>query len=488
MKLLLHLATIFLLIPSALSGIKTLKDHFIGEPNKSFRNDTQTVDALPPEFHKENTVTNDLMAGEEDEEDYLDLDKIFEEPDDYSDIIDIAPESLDSDTKRGNILKLFSGKSRIQRLNIINADFGCNLYRSVRDSTSASENILISPVAISISMATMSLGLRGKTLQEVMSVLGFEDFVNASSQYDIGTIHNLFRKLNQRLFRHYFGYTLRSVNDLYVQDHFPIHPDFTNKTKEFYFAEIQSADFSDPDFLSRVNQRILKLSKGLIKDALLHVNPELLMLILNCIYFKGTWEIKFPVEQTQNLNFRLNENKVVKVPMMKTKGNFLVATDHKLDCEVLQLPYIGNISMLIVIPNKLSGMKLLEKQLTPQVVERWHSIMTNRTREVFLPRFRIERNYDLTQVLSSMGIKDLFNFGNFSGISDLNLNVGLFKHQGTITVNEEGTEAAAVTVVGFMPLSTQTRFIVDRPFNFFIYEHHTKCLLVMGKVVDPTKL
>ncbi|XP_030075459.1 heparin cofactor 2 [Microcaecilia unicolor] len=492
MKLLLHLAAISLLIPLATSGVKHMMEHFTGEPEAlllhgSHRNNTQTVDALPLEFHKENTVTNDLMAEEEEEEDYLDLDKILGESDDYSDIIDATPEGLDSDTKRGNILELFSGKSRIQRLNILNADFGFNLYRSLKDTTSASENILVSPVAISISMATMSLGLRGKTLQEVMLVSGFEDFVNASSQYDIMTIHNLFRKLTHRLFRRNFGYTLRSVNDLYMQDHFSIHPTFTNKIKEFYFAEIQSVDFSDPAFISRANQRILKLSKGLIKEALVHVQPALLMLILNCVYFKGTWEIKFPVEQTENLNFRLNERQVVKVPMMKTKGNFLVTADHELDCGVLQLPYIGNISMLIVMPHTLSGMKLLEKQLTPQVVERWQSIMANRTREVFLPRFRLEKNYDMTQVLTSMGIKDLFNFGNFSGISDKSINVGLFKHQGTITVNEEGTEAAAVTTVGFMPLSIQARFVADRPFLFLIYEHRTKCLLFMGRVADPTK-
>lgn len=94
--------------------------------------------------------------------------------------------------------------------------------------------------------------------------------------------------------------------------------------------------------------------------------------------FPGSWVNKFPMEMTHNHNFRLNEREVVKVSMMQTKGNFLAANDQELDCDVLQLEYVGGISMLIVVPHKLSGMKTLETQLTPQVVERWQKSMTNR--------------------------------------------------------------------------------------------------------------
>lgn len=123
--------------------------------------------------------------------------------------------------------------------------------------------------------------------EQVHSILHFKDFVNASSKYEIMTIHNLFRKLTHRLFRRKFGYTLRSVNDLYVQKQFPILDDFKTKVKEYYFAEAQAADFSDPVFISKTNNHILKLTKGLIKDALENIDPATQMMILNCIYFKG---------------------------------------------------------------------------------------------------------------------------------------------------------------------------------------------------------
>lgn len=92
----------------------------------------------------------------------------------------------------------------------------------------------------------------------------------------------------------------------------------------------------------------------------------------------GTWEKKFPVEMTHKRSFRVNDKLSVKVPMMQTKASFLAATDDELECGILQLPYVGNISMLIVLPHKPSGMNTLEKQLTPMVVERWQKSMTNR--------------------------------------------------------------------------------------------------------------
>ncbi|XP_040859883.1 heparin cofactor 2 [Ochotona curzoniae] len=447
----------------------------------------QSVPLLPADFHKENTVTNDWIPEGEEDDDYLDLDKILGEDDNYIDIIDVVSPT-DVEASEGNILQLFQGKSRIQRLNILNAKFAFQLYRTLNEQAHASENILLAPVGISTAMGMISLGLRGETHEQVHATLHFRDFINASSKYEVLTVHNLFHKLTHRLFRRNFGYTLRSVNDLYVQRQFPIREDFQAKVREYYFAEAQEADFSDPAFIAKANNHILKVTKGLIKGALDNIHPATQMMILNCIYFKGTWVNKFPVEMTFNHNFRLNEREVVKVSMMQTKGNFLAATDQELDCEVLQLEYVGGISMLIVVPHKLSGMKNLEAQLTPQVVERWQKSMTNRTRMVLLPKFKLEKNYNLVEALKSMGITELFDKnGNMSGISDQSITIDLFKHQGTITVNEEGTQAAAVTTVGFMPLSTQVRFTVDRPFLFLVYEHRTSCLLFMGRVANPVR-
>ncbi|KAM3940038.1 heparin cofactor 2 [Leptodactylus fuscus] len=483
---LLHLATSLLLISSALCGVKDLNEHFERSDGVS----SLGARGLPPQSElslQDDTVTNDLIPEGDDDEDYLDFDKIFGEEDDYSEIIDALPEIKGDDKTQGNIYELFPGKTRIQRLNFINAKFGFGLYRAIRENINATDNILLAPVGISTAMATISMGTKGDTQNEILSALGFKEFINASTKYEQNTLHSVFRKLTHRLFRRNFGYTLRSVNDIYIRKDFPINKDFQDNLKNFYYTEAQVGDFEDKAFLQKVNQRIQKLTKGLIKEALANLNPNILMLLINSIYFKGTWENKFPLEHTYNANFRVSEKEVVKVPMMKLKGSFLFAMDSELDCEVLQLPYVGNVSMLIVLPHKLSGMKLLEKQLSPHLIERWQKSMTNRTREVHLPRFKLEKTYNLKDALSSMGVKDLFTSrADFSGITDEDISIGLFQQQGSITVNEEGTVAAAVTVVGFTPLSIQTRFIADRPFLFLIYEYRTGCLIFFGKVANPS--
>lgn len=252
-------------------------------------NKNMSMSFLPANFHKENTVTNDWIPEGEEEEDYLDLEKLLSEDDDYIYIID-AVSPTDAESSDGNILQLFQGKSRIQRLNILNAKFAFNLYRALKDQATTSDNIFIAPVGISTAMGMLSLGLRGETHEEVHSVLHFKDFVNASSKYEIATIHNLFRKLTHRLFRRNFGYTLQSVNDLYIQKQFSIQEDFKAGMREFYFAEAQVADFSDPAFISKANNHILKLTKGLIKEALANIDSATQMMILNCIYFKGKYQ------------------------------------------------------------------------------------------------------------------------------------------------------------------------------------------------------
>lgn len=483
---LLYFTTSLLLISTALCGVKDIRDHY------ESRNGAVGARSASPqnaESLQDDTVTNDLIPEGDDEEDYLDFDKILgEDEEDYTDIIDVLPEVKSTEKIPGNIYELFPGKTRIQRLNIINANFGFDLYRSIKETTNATENILLAPVGVSTALATVSLGTKGQSQSQILSTLGFKDFINASSKYEILTVHEVFRKLTHRLFRRNFGYTLRAVSDLYIEKDFAIREDFQNNLKNYYFAEAQIGDFEDKAFLSKINQRIHKLTKGLIKEALSNLSPDLLLLLVNCIYFKGTWENKFPAEYTHNANFRVSDKEIVKVPMMKTKGNFLVAVDSELDCDVLQLPYVGNISMLIAMPHKLSGMKLLEKQLNSHVVEKWQKIMTNRTRDIYLPRFKLEKNYNLKDVLSNMGVKDVFTAkADFSGITNEDINIGLFQQQGSITVNEEGTQAASLTTVGFTPLSIQTRFIVDRPFLFFIYEHRTNCLIFCGRVSNPTK-
>ncbi|XP_029685578.1 heparin cofactor 2 [Takifugu rubripes] len=490
-----------LMVSPSLAGNIDLSSAF-SDPKpdpRGFEGAAVDIEAIPLEFHKENTVTTEILFDGFEDEDYIDFDKILSsdeyfEGDNIDDIatpapdIDIFAEPSDPKIRRARLLRLFQGQSRLQRLNIINARFGFNLYRSLRNTVNQSDNILLAPAGISIAIGMMSLGTGAGTHDQIYKAMGFSEFVNASHHYDNTTVHKLFRKLTHRLFRRNFGYKLRAVNDVYVKKDVAVKDVFRAETKAYYFAEPQSVNFRDPGFLDKANSRILKLTKGLIRQPLKSIDPNMVLMLLNYLYFKGTWEQKFPKENTHYRNFRVNEKTSVRVPMMINKGNYLAAADHELECDILQLPYTGNISMLIALPRKITGMRTLEQEISPTVVSKWFKNMTNRTREVVIPRFKLEQSYDLIENLQELGLTDMFkDSGDFSEMTSEKVSMNWLKHQGTITVNEEGTEAAALTQVGFMPLSSQIRFTVDHPFLFLIYEHRTDCLVFIGRVSNPSQ-
>lgn len=294
-----------LLSSPALAGVKDLSSHFEKEKLVDARGispdgGNTDIESIPLDFHRENTVTNDLPLEGLEDEDYLDFDKILAEgEDDYSEgdhideistpapHLDLFLEPSDPKIRRARLLRLFHGQTRLQRINVVNGRFGCRLYRKLRNRLNQTDNILLAPVGISIAMGMMSLGAGPTTQEQLYQTLGFAEFVNASSHYDNSTVHKLFRKLTHRLFRRNFGYTLRSVNDMYVKRNVQVQEAFRADAKTYYFAEPQSVDFADPAFLVKANQRIQKITKGLIKEPLKSVDPSMAVMLLNYLYFKG---------------------------------------------------------------------------------------------------------------------------------------------------------------------------------------------------------
>lgn len=201
--------------------------------------------------------------------------------------VDIFAEPTDPESRRARLQRLFHGRSRLQRLNVVNANFGLGLYRSVRNHLNQSDNILLAPAGISIAMGMLALGAGPGTHAQLYRGAGFGEFVNASHHYHNATVHKLFRKLTHRLFRRNFGYTLRAVNDLYLRRDVALRDAFRAQMKAFYFSEPQSVDFANPTFLRRTNRRILMLTKGLIREPLKSVDPSMALMLLNYLYFKG---------------------------------------------------------------------------------------------------------------------------------------------------------------------------------------------------------
>ncbi|NXG46301.1 PAI2 inhibitor, partial [Psilopogon haemacephalus] len=190
-----------------------------------------------------------------------------------------------------------------------------------------------------------------------------------------------------------------------------------------------------------------------------------------------------------------NENKPVQMMMMKDKFNMTYIGDFQ--TKILELSYVGNeLSMIILLPDAIqdgsTGLERLERELTYEKLIDWINpeMMDCTQMRVFLPKFKLEENYDLKPLLISMGMPDAFDLGkaNFSGMSAGNeLVLSKVVHKSFVEVNEEGTEAAAATagVIMMRCAMITPDFIADHPFLFFIRHNKTSSILFCGRFCSP---
>ncbi|XP_060703911.1 heparin cofactor 2-like isoform X1 [Hemiscyllium ocellatum] len=437
-----------------------------------------------------NTLTRELHVPDLDEYDYTELEDYGDDEDNYGFIEDMfvnkkpfaAPQSSES------IRKKFRGKSRIQRLSLVNTNFAFNFYRALLRSQPASKNVVFSPFGLSSMMAMVMVGTSNRTQEQISQVLGFDHFVTSKPGVTGNEVlQDIFHKLIHRLFKHDFGYTLKDFSGIFVREGLKIRKPFREWLKNYYGAHTQSVDFSDPQALTKLNQLIVKTTKGKLQDVVGDIDPQTVMLIYQALHFKGSWEHKFIKSKTAMLQFHTGKATVVKVPMMYVRATMQATTDHTHECDVISLPYSANASMLLVVPYKTFGLRHIERELSWEMVDNWLKEMTNRTREVYIPKFTLHGNYDLIEMFEGLGVTDLFhNKADLSGICEhRNLYVNSLKQHVALKVDEEGSEVAAVSLSGFMPLSSQAKFMANRPFLFLILEHHTQSLLFMGRVMNP---
>jgi serpin B len=367
-----------------------------------------------------------------------------------------------------------------------NNEFAIEMYRRL---ATPGKNLFISPLSIGTAFAMTDAGARGATREEIERVLRFK----ASGDELARSWSGLLADLNERAETGKFQWN--AANRIWIEKKFPLGKDFVKTMKKSYDAAIKQVDFSgDPegargDINDWVAKQTMNKITGLVPGGA--VTSATSLVLTNAVYFMGSWEHPFDEKSTVQAEFSITPLKKATVPMMKNSAPFRHAEYD--DLSVISLPYKtegkqdGSLSMVVLLPKKVTGLADIEKKMSAAVLSRWISGLTSHEVVVELPRFEVTSFTGLSEQLKAMGMKTAFSPGaDFSGMAP-NLFIGEAFHKAYVSVNEKGTEAAAATAILMVRANGGKKysFRADHPFLFAIRDDRTGAVLFIGRVVDP---
>ncbi|CAN7995242.1 unnamed protein product [Ixodes hexagonus] len=281
------------------------------------------------------------------------------------------------------------------------------------------------------------------------------------------------------------------ANCALVRKKFEILPSYERDLIDVFRSQLRSVDFgNDPSKVtSEINEWVKNQTHGMIPKMLTEdVDPDLVMVLLNAIYFKGTWHNAFNSSKNRLLPFYNEGTHGHPVETMCISANFTHATLPEIESQVLALPYSGQrYSMVILLPDDRAGFPKLKERVSVQELADVQQKLKLKKVDVYLPKFELNTEYELKPFLQALGVNSIFGTGaDLSGISgNKGLYVSSIKHQAAVKVNEEGTIAAAATKGDIAFKSGRpghVQFLVDHPFLFYIYDSSTHRVPFLGEV------
>jgi serine protease inhibitor len=363
--------------------------------------------------------------------------------------------------------------------------FAFDLFKPILNDAKGTENIMISPFSISSALSMTLNGASGETFEAIRNTLGLE-------QKTLEQINSTYLKLMTEMVPVDKRVVVEVANSVWVEKRLTVKQPFITSLQSWYKAEARDIDVTNPKAVDIVNGWIADKTHDKITDMLDYLDPDLAMLLINAVYFNGKWRYQFDKADTKEEPFYTAPSVSKDVPMMHLSENMNVIKQNNLT--IAEVPYgQGNYTMVVVLPDENVTCNETANDITPTIWNTWMDYLAGNNHEVELsmPRFKYKYKRLLNDDLVNLGMGIAFTGqADFSNISDQGLEISRVLHQTFIETNEEGTEAAAATVVGmsgtFMGPATTTKVTLDRPFLYFIRESSTGTILFMGRVSDPT--
>jgi len=361
--------------------------------------------------------------------------------------------------------------------NELNPAFTTDLYQQLRGTEG---NVFFSPCSITQAMGMAYMGAKGDTAAEfakAMSLSGSQKNLPGQMEHWRNTLQGSANVNNDKL---------RIANALCVTGEVPLQS-YQDLVRQKFGGELFAGG------LEEINGWVNKKTEGNIEKILESLDPNSACVILNAVYFKGSWKTPFSPSDTRERDFHVTADKSVKVPMMSREGHCAVVRNERYIA--VELPYKTSCSMVLMMPTKAEDFGKLEAGLNEELVRKICVDLKGAAQEIDLamPRFKIATEYNLVPAMNQLGLAKAFDMdqADFSAMYERDdIAIGQIVHKATLEVDEQGSVATAATAIEMAAnsISMPTPSIhFDRPFIVLIRENNTNTTLFMGRISDPTK-
>lgn len=360
--------------------------------------------------------------------------------------------------------------------------FSFSFFKELQKQQPAGSNLFVSPVSLHIALSMLANGASGTTKAQILKVLQAEDLSGSTLNKDCLTLFEELPKADPAV-------TLQLANAIFYKNSVPVEASFLKTLDDYYKTHTQGISFVPSD-LPVINKWASDHTNGKIPTVLNELDRDLVMLLMNALYFKGDWSTKFDKNKTVAAMFVKEDGTRMQTAMMRQTDTVLYASTT--DFQSIQKPYgNGQFTMTILLP-KTSAVADLFNQMDTQ---KWNALLKSFKPTkvgIELPRFKLQQEFKLKTVLEAMGIRNAFDprAANFSAFSRVPTFVSLVQQSTYVAVDEDGTEAAAVTAAGAIGTSAPMYpyFICNRPFGIIISENTSKSILFMGSISQPVAI
>lgn len=374
-----------------------------------------------------------------------------------------------------------------QKLITSGRQFSFDIFHNIA-SADENKNVFISPLSISMALGMTLNGAVDETKAGIKKTLSMSDM-------ELQAINRSYKSLTELLLTLDPKVKIGIGNSIWSRKELTVYPSFKDTLKKYFNARAEALDFGDPATVDIINNWVEEQTYGRIDQIVKEIPDYVVMYLINAIYFKADWLYKFDKEKTKPEPFNLDEGSTVEVEMMNQKLPLIMYKSDKV--HMANIAYGDSLFQMTVLMPADAGVSINEfiaNSLTADNLRQWTSrLQVVENVKLKLPRFETDYKITLNQILKSMGMARAFDEkkADFSkiGPAGLRMFISTVLHKANITVNEEGTEAAAATKVGIglTSVGSEPSFYANRPFVYMIRERISGTILFMGVMRNPNK-